>query len=121
MLALAVGASGAAAAGAQLPYEGEGSFMITPEKLEWSDVASMAPGAEMAVIEGDPSKEEPFTFRLKLPADYRIDPHIHPEYERVTVLSGTLHFAHGEAFDRPCGKLDHSGEAILRRVELQET
>jgi hypothetical protein len=46
------------------------------------------------------SEEKPFTFRLKLPANYRIDPHVHPAYERVTVLSGTLHFAHGEAFDR---------------------
>lgn len=98
--ALALGASGIVAAAGELPYRGEEPIMVGPEQLEWSDVASMAPGAEMAVIEGDPSQEEPFTFRLKLPADYRIDPHIHPEYERVTVLSGTLHFAHGEEFDR---------------------
>ena len=53
-----------------------------------------------AVIEGDLSAAEPFTFRLLLPAGYEILPHVHPEYERVTVLSGTLHFAHGEEFDR---------------------
>lgn len=29
----------------------------------------------------------------------RLAPHTHPAYERVTVLSGTLHFAHGELFD----------------------
>ncbi len=45
-------------------------------------------------------KEEPFTFRLKPPAGYRVDPHIHPAYERATVLSGRLHFAHGEEFHR---------------------
>jgi len=98
-LALALGVPLGAASAAELPYHGEGPIMVDPEDLEWSDIASMAPGAEIAIIEGDLSQEAPFTFRLRLPADYRIDPHIHPAYERVTVLSGTLHFAHGEEFD----------------------
>jgi quercetin dioxygenase-like cupin family protein len=82
------------------PYAGKGHMMVTPDKLEWTSVASMAPPAQIAVIEGDLSREEPFTFRLKLPAGYRIEPHTHPAYERVTVISGTLYFAHGRQFDR---------------------
>jgi quercetin dioxygenase-like cupin family protein len=82
------------------PYRGDGHMMITPDELEWGPVASMGEEAEIAVIEGDLSKEEPFTFRLRLEDGYRILPHVHPAYERVTVLSGTLHFAHGEAFDK---------------------
>ena len=74
--------------------------MIVPAQLEWKPVPSMAPGAMMAVIEGDLSKDEPFTFRLKLPHGYKIAPHTHPAYERVTVLTGTFHFAHGERYDR---------------------
>jgi quercetin dioxygenase-like cupin family protein len=85
---------------AQTPYHGDGPILLDPATLQWSDVASMAPGAKIAVIEGDLSQEKPFTFRLKLPANYRIDAHTHPAYERVTVLSGTLHFAHGAEFDR---------------------
>lgn len=73
--------------------------MITPSELTWTPVASMAPGAEMAVLEGDLGKEAPFTFRLRLPADYVIAPHTHPAYERVTVLSGTFYFAHGREFN----------------------
>jgi hypothetical protein len=84
----------------EMPYHGEGHMMLNASDLEWGDIASMAPGAEMAMIEGDLSKAEPFTFRLRLPANYVIAPHIHPAYERVTVLSGELHFAHGEEFDR---------------------
>ena len=98
-LALTLGAAGGATATEQLPYAGEGPIMVTPDELQWSDVAPMAPGAQIAVIEGELGEAEPFTLRLKLPADFRLDPHIHPAYERVTVLSGTLHFAHGEAFD----------------------
>lgn len=113
-LAVALGASGGAAASEDLPYGGDGHVLATPDELQWSEVASMAPGAEIAVIEGDPSEEEAFTFRLRLPADYRIDPHIHPAYERVTVLSGTLHFAHGEAFDRAATTaLPEGGVAIM--------
>ncbi|HEX2238109.1 MAG TPA: cupin domain-containing protein [Gammaproteobacteria bacterium] len=79
---------------------GEKHLILAPTELQWSDVASMAPGAKIAVIEGDMSEQEPFTARLRFPAGYRIDPHTHPAYERVTVLSGRLHFAHGEKFDR---------------------
>jgi quercetin dioxygenase-like cupin family protein len=84
----------------ETPYHGDGHVMINASDLEWGEIASMAPGAQIAVIEGDLSKAEPFTFRLRLPSNYQIAPHIHPAYERVTVLSGQLHFAHGEEFDR---------------------
>lgn len=104
----------AIAESADLPYDGEGHIMLNRTDLEWGDVASMAPGAKIAMIEGALSKEGPFTFRLKLPADYQIDPHIHPAYERVTVLSGALHFAHGEKFDRKKTRmLKEGGVAIM--------
>ncbi len=84
-----------------LPYRGEGKHvMVNADELIWTDIASMAPPAQIAVIEGDLSQPEPFTFRLKLPAGYIVAPHIHPAYERVTVLKGTFHFAHGRVFDR---------------------
>jgi hypothetical protein len=98
-----------------LPYHGEGKpIMINADDLEWSDVASMAPPAMITVIEGDLSNEEPFTFRLRLPAEYVVAPHIHPAYERVTVLKGTFHFAHGEVFDREkTMALRQGGAAIM--------
>lgn len=91
---------GGTAVADRLPYGGDGHIMLHPDDLTWSDVASMAAPAKITVIEGDLSAEEPFTFRLLLPAGYDVRPHIHPAYERVTVLSGEFHFAHGETFDR---------------------
>lgn len=85
---------------AEMPYHGEGHLIVDSQTLQWSDVASMGPGARIAVLEGHLSEPVPFTFRLKLPADFRIMPHTHPAYERVTVLTGMLHFAHGREFDR---------------------
>jgi hypothetical protein len=84
---------------AEMPYHGEGHIMLTPSDMTWGPIASMAAPARISVIEGNLGEAEPFTFRLDLPAGYEILPHIHPAYERVTVISGTFHFAHGEEFD----------------------
>jgi anti-sigma factor ChrR (cupin superfamily) len=57
----------------------------------------------MAVLEGDPNREGPFVFRLKLPDGYRVPPHTHPKTERVTVLSGTFNIAMGDKLDDKAG------------------
>ena len=101
-LVLTFSAAGSLAAlpcAAQQVYSGEGHIMGTPAQLTWADAPAVAPGAKIAVIEGPLNKAVPFTFRLLLPANARIAPHSHPAYERVTVLSVTFHFAHGETFD----------------------
>ena len=60
----------------------------------------LPPGAKLAVVSGDPSKAEPFTLRLQMPAGYRIAPHWDPTDEHVTVLSGTFALGMGEKFDQ---------------------
>jgi hypothetical protein len=71
-----------------------------PGEITWKDgPPSLPAGAKMAVLEGDPTKEGPFVFRLKLPDGYRIPPHWHPKMERVTVIAGTLNLGMGEKFD----------------------
>ena len=73
--------------------------MIMPNDLKWSDVPSLPPGAKIAVIEGPINEAVPFTFRLKLPANYQIPAHWHPAIERVTVLSGTFYMGLGDKLD----------------------
>jgi quercetin dioxygenase-like cupin family protein len=96
VVALALAAPQAAA---QSTHSAQGHSMVLPDDLKWTDAPSVGPGAKIAVIEGPLNQAVPFTFRLRMPANVRIAPHIHPAYERVTVLSGTLHFAHGDSFD----------------------
>lgn len=90
----------AAAAPSATAQEMDGHLMVMPDELEWQEPASMAPGARLAVLEGVPSQEGPFTMRLALPANYTIALHTHPATERVTVLSGTFYLGIGETFDR---------------------
>lgn len=84
---------------AQPVYAGDGRLMLAPSELVWKDAPGVAPGAKIAVIEGPLDKAVPFTFRLALPANAKIAPHVHPAFERVTVLSGTFYFAHGDAYE----------------------
>ncbi len=81
------------------------SAVHRPGDVRWrSGPPSLPPGAEIAVLEGDPSKPGPFVFRVKVPNGYRIPPHTHPKPERVTILSGTFHLGMGETFDATKGE-----------------
>jgi len=70
-------------------------------EIEWkAGPPSLPKGAQIAVLEGDPTKEGPFVFRVKVPDGFRIPPHTHPKTERVTVISGTFNIGMGAAFDQ---------------------
>jgi quercetin dioxygenase-like cupin family protein len=90
---------------ASLPVlAGQDSHTIAmPEALKWVE-PPLLPGARLAVLQGDPSKEGLFAYRLKMPAEYRIPPHFHKASENVTVLSGTFFIGMGEKFDRGAGQ-----------------
>jgi quercetin dioxygenase-like cupin family protein len=74
-----------------------------PETLKWVEPAVL-PGARLAVLQGDPSKEGLFVYRLKMPANYKIPPHLHKGSENVTVLSGVFFVGIGETFDQRSGQ-----------------
>lgn len=76
-----------------------GHISIVPSEIKWTDAPSIGPGAKLAVLEGDLKQAGNFTFRIKLPPNFKIAPHTHPVFERVTVLSGTFHLGIGEKYD----------------------
>ena len=86
-------------------------LMIYPTaEIKWMDAPPSLPkGAKIAILEGDPGKEGPFVFRVKLPDGYRIPPHTHPKPERITVLSGMFNIGMGEKFDEMKGKAMPAG------------
>ena len=70
-------------------------------EVKWGNgPASLPPGAQFVVLEGDPAKEGLFTMRLRLPGGYQIPPHYHSGVEHVTVIAGTFNVGVGEKFDR---------------------
>src|SRR5262249_27673601 len=74
--------------------------LTTPSDMKWGPAPPVfQAGAEMAVLEGDPSAQAPYVVRLKMPDGYQIMPHWHPTTENVTVISGTFHLGTGDTFD----------------------
>ncbi len=88
----------------------EGAALFPAADIKWQDgPPSLPKGAQFAVLEGDPTKEGPFVFRVKVPDGYRIPPHTHPKTERVTVISGTFHIDMGDTFDEKAGRAMPAG------------
>jgi quercetin dioxygenase-like cupin family protein len=79
----------------------DGHTIVAPQEVKWGPApAALPPGAEAAVLFGDPTKEGLFALRLKLPEGYSIPPHTHPVDEVVTVISGTFSLGMGETADQ---------------------
>jgi quercetin dioxygenase-like cupin family protein len=103
---LAVGVTLIVAA-AQTGFATEPAHVImTPDSVQWKAAPpTLPPGAEAAVLYGDPAKEGLFAMRLKLPKGYHIPPHTHPKPEVVTVISGTARLGMGETADQEKAEL----------------
>ena len=87
------------AANARTAAHEKNTFM--PDTVPYGPVpAFVAPGAQLAVLEGNPGASSgDFTVRLKMPDGYKIAPHWHPHRENVTVISGTFKVGMGDKFD----------------------
>ena len=97
--------------------EAAAHLMVAPGEVAWgAGPGSLPTGAELAVIEGDPSKAGPFTMRLKFPAGYRIPAHSHPAIEHITVLSGVFGIGTGDELDTSKGRAMPAGSFVVMPV-----
>src|SRR5262245_29322435 len=76
-------------------------MVVLPDDLKWGDAPPvLPPGAKVAVLAGDPSKDGPFTLRLIAPDGYMVPAHWHPTDENVTVISGSFGVGLGDKLDK---------------------
>jgi hypothetical protein len=76
-------------------------ILVPADKVQWGPAPPFLPaGAQIAVLQGNPSEKGPVTLRLRLPANYNIPAHWHSMAETVTVLSGAFHVGMGDKLDR---------------------
>ena len=86
---------------------------MAPARPEWSPVGpNLLPGAEIAVLQGDPSKADLFTFRLRLPKGYAVAPHYHGTDLHVTVISGEFSAGMGDAIDLTRAPILRAGDFL---------
>jgi len=81
--------------------QGHGHVRQTVAEAKWGPAPPMLPpGAQIAVLAGDPTRSVPYTVRLKFPANYVIPAHSHPTDENVVVISGAVSFGVGDVVDK---------------------
>jgi quercetin dioxygenase-like cupin family protein len=86
---------GGAAARAQTAH-----VLATPQEAKWGPAPPfIQPGAQIAVLSGDPTKPVAYSVRLRFPANYKIAAHSHPTDENVVVVSGEVRFGMGDKLD----------------------
>jgi quercetin dioxygenase-like cupin family protein len=97
----------------------EHELIYSPGDIEWQDgPGSFEPGAEFAVLEGDPGEPGFFNMRIRMPDGFHIAPHWHPNVERVTVISGTFLLGHGEEADREAAQPLEAGSYFSLPPEM---
>jgi quercetin dioxygenase-like cupin family protein len=85
-------------------------ILVPADKVQWGPAPPFLPaGAQIAVLQGNPSEKGAVTLRLRLPANYNIPAHWHSMDETVTVLSGAFHVGMGDKLDRQASQALQSG------------
>src|SRR6266851_584811 len=88
----------------------------TPDAIHWGAAPNALPsGAQLAVLEGDPTKPGAYTMRLKMSDGYKIPPHHHLRREHVTVISGAFKVGMGDSFDE--GKMNEFAPGSFAYLE----
>jgi len=68
----------------------------TPEALQWTKLPS---GLARANVVGNDKQPGIYSYRIKFPAGFKLQPHFHADDRVVTVMSGTMYIGTGEQFD----------------------
>jgi quercetin dioxygenase-like cupin family protein len=123
--AFALLSAGALAALAMTPQSKDAHTMLAPADVKWAPgPASLPPGAQVAVLYGDPAKEGLFAMRLKFPKGYRVPAHTHPKLEVITVISGVFRLGvvgdHGPSKPLPAGSFVAMEPGLVHQAGADE-
>lgn len=94
--------------------------------LKWSPLPSLPKGAQIAVLHGGPAKPGLFTIYVKLPANFKLPVHSHPDERVRTIISGTYYSAIGDKFDGsklmafPPGTFSHVPPKVWQFAETRD-
>jgi uncharacterized RmlC-like cupin family protein len=69
---------------------------LAPDEFKWYPTPV---GGQRVNLAGDEQKPGMYMYRTRFPANFKVQPHFHPDERVVTVMSGTLYMGYGEQFD----------------------
>jgi len=74
---------------------------LAPDEFKWNPTPV---GGQRVNLVGDEQKPGMYMYRVRFPANFKVQPHFHPDERVVTVVSGTLYMGYGEQFDESAMK-----------------
>ncbi len=77
----------------------ENYLPTNPDEIKWERVKSAKWGMRMVKLVGDPAESGPYVYRIKMPAGYKMPPHVYEEGQSITVLKGTYWTGIGKKTD----------------------
>ena len=81
----------------------QSGLTITPSKMKWKPSARVAGLENLDLIgSGAGNQPGPYPYRVKLPANFKVQAHSHPDERQYTIISGTWYIGFGEKYD-PAG------------------
>jgi quercetin dioxygenase-like cupin family protein len=87
--------------GASAQTEPLATTRLAPDEFKWDRTPI---GGQRANLAGDEQKPGMYMYRVRFPANFKVQPHFHPDERVVTVMSGTLYMGYGEQFDESAMK-----------------
>ena len=79
--------------------EKTGVRIVTPSDIQFVPVPGYPAGYARMMLDGKADEPGNHTYRVRLAARFKTEPHTHPADEHVTVLQGTWYLGLGESFD----------------------
>lgn len=86
---------------------------VLGENVQWRSFPAFPEAVRLAILVGDPQKPGPFVVRVRVPADARIMPHVHPEDRIYTIISGVFYIGIGDKFEPEKLKAYPPGSVIV--------
>ena len=89
----------------------DASKIVPADSVKWSP-HPLFPGAQTAILAGDPTKPETIVQRNKFPPNFKVAPHMHSFVEVGTIISGSLGHGEGDTFDASKGTMLKAGSVF---------
>jgi hypothetical protein len=96
---------------------------MTPDEISQLEESDAGPGTSgmagirTTLLAGDPKKPGPYTIRLSVPADMRIEAHVHRDARSAVVVSGHWSIGYGDRFNASALKVLPPGSFYTEPAE----